>query len=549
MNCLSRGLDCDNQIQLKWQEEFEAHGRAFGRQGVWSKVSPQRPRGPSSPGRPSAIGLTKSLTGPLSIEPHYFIHTFRRDLECDTADQCEGDGRNDARYEEYSVTSTPGSGSHLTSSPFSYHSASLPVSPSPYPRLDGFDPGLLEYYLLRLCPLTIPSQCIKSPFADLILPLFASGGHEFVLLSVMSFSARHRSLTDPRWSRIALSLKGRVLTALRQRIGIPDLTANAIADPQIPIAMMFLCLDEIVDNCDRHWVIHLRASQDLLYRRKKLLLSPVSASEHSLVALAERFFAFQDVISRTACGSSPHFGLEYWQSPEREADVEGWIGCSPTLAAKIFRITELGRARGCTELSRDEFERQAGSLEEELDSLTSESDDDLTLRSQDNDHDDNIKSDCLRSPVELMQEAVKLYHHCLLYNAAPSTPLVIEIVSKILQKTHDLVQAGSVAGLAFPLFVAAVELDPLTDETAFLNAATGERTSGRRLVLDTLRTMSGSALFNVAKTSTVIRKIWAMRDLRLGDDQATSASPDKPTTELNDWNIYVSPYSSNISLA
>lgn len=560
MNCARRGLACDNGLRLKWEEEFVAHGRAFGRQGVWSKEHPRRSRQASSPG--SELGTTcLYLPKTIPTEAHHFINIFVRHLENNMADQNEDDldESTSVGRKSCSVAGSPGSDSQLTtychdsmspSSSYEYPTATSPASLSPFTCLDNFNPSLLEYYFLRLCPLTMSSHLITSPFVDLILPLFAAGGQEFVLQSIMAFSARHRSLTDSSWSRVALSLKGRALCALRQRLGLLDITADAIADPQVPVAMMFLCLDEILDNCDHRWVIHLRACQGWLRRRKQLLSScPPSSllglhSEDSLVIFAERFFAFQDVISRTACGNSPQFGLEYWQSPTQLSNVQGWIGCSPTLARIIFQITELGRTRGHKQPCSDAFEKQARSLEEELKSLSYRSPQVQAVKESGS---STLTVDSeIDSSSELMREAAKLYHHCLLHDASPSTPLVVETVSRILQSIHEHVQAGCTSGMAFPLFVAAVELDPLSDELVFRsenNCLVRERVSGRRLVLEILEALSGFALFNIAKTRAVIRNIWAMRDLSLDEDRGISARAE------NDWNVYVSPYCSNISLA
>lgn len=524
---MSRGLTCDNRLRLKWEEEFVAHGRAFGRQGVWSKDQSRQPGSPR--GVPDAACLTRYLAGTPPIKPYHFINVFVRDLEGDVGDD-EDDAESRGRE---AVATSPTPSTHITL----YHRApshfktslTILTSPKSLPHVDDFDSSLFEYYFRRLCPLTSPSRRATSPFVDLILPLFATGGQDFVLQSVMALSARHRSLTDSRWTRRALSHKGRALAALRQRLGPTGTTMNAIADPQVPVAMMFLCLDEILDNCDHRWVIHLRACQDWL-RRRKQFPSVASDSERTLVSFAERFFAFQDVISRTACGSSPHFGLEYWQSLERGADSQGWTGCSPAMASIIFRITELGRARGRSELDADEFERQAGLMEEELESLD--------YADQVQDFEDMESDAVMRSSFELMRESVRLYHHCLLHDALPSMPFVTHTVTRILQRTRRLLEAGLTSGLAFPLFVAAVELDPPNDELTFDN---GERGSGRRLVLEILQTLAGASLFNVGKTRAVIRSIWTMRDLGLNHEQTMHWQ--------NDWNTYVNPYSSNISLA
>ena len=518
-----------------------ARGQAFGRQGVWSKELPRRaPRG----GRSAPFPMKFAKIPP--VRPHHFINAF----VCDVEDHgiAYRDEVKDVEVDEVeSVSGANLSNSqlrlrrHPPTPPHSYHSPSLPASPSHLTSLDGFDPSLLEYYFLRLCPLTTPSRHITSPFVDLILPLFATGGQQFVLESIMAFSARHRSLTNPLYTRAALVSKGRALAALRTRLGSSGMTTDAVADPQIPVAMMFLCLDEILDNCDHRWVIHMRACQSWLRRcrQRQSSFSRDLLSQNSLVSFAERFFAFQDVISRTACGSSPEFGLEYWQSHERDGDVQGWLGCSPALANIIFQITELGRAGGSKELDGDGFEYQVDALAEELESLPYGG---QRIQPCEGDGEDYTGDELLHGSSELMRDAVKLYHRCLLHDASPSTAGVAETVTSILERTRDRVKAGITSGLAFPLFVAAVELDPLNDNLTFTDeASNGEVTSGRRMVLEILQELSGSSLFNVAKTRAVIRTIWTIRDLRLDEERIAGSQ--------NDWNFYVSPYSSNISLA
>lgn len=525
---MSRGLSCDNLIRLKWEEEFVADGRAFGREGIWGKgpVGPRRARP-----RHGEVGTCWPLeySATLPIEAHHFINVFVRNLEGDVASRsggCISATHYDPAFD--ALVSRPRLASRRSpTSPrrLNYH-VTLPTSPSLSSHFDGFEPDLFDYYFSRLCPLTTPSRHMTSPFSDLILPLFAAGGQAFAMQSILAFSARHRSLTDPRWSAKALSLKGKALSALRRRIASQDAAGGAIADPQIPIAMVFLCLDEILDNCDHRWVIHMRACQDWLHRRKRLP-SSTPDSEQGLISFAERFFASQDVISRTACGNSPHFGLDYWRSLEREADAGSWVGCSPALASVMFRITELGRGRERGGLAADNFERQAASLDEELEALGRGS------RYDRQGH----QLDSISSIFEMTLEAVKVYHHCLLYDASPSMPTIAAPVANIIHLAHGLVRAGCASGLAFPIFVAAVELDPLNDEIA--PPVEGQR-SGRRVVLEMLQMLAGSALFNVAKARAVIEEVWAVRDLSLEEERRGTG---------NDWNVYVSPYSSNISLA
>ncbi|ORY56656.1 fungal-specific transcription factor domain-containing protein [Pseudomassariella vexata] len=525
-NCILRGLACDNGIQLKWHAEFESRGLAFGRQGVWAKDPHSSSTKPHSPPVTSPVGWC----GQPRIGPHHFLHTLYTDFQpnsqrqevCDIGDEINTVGSD-------GVTSGPDQSFVPTQN-------TLFRSPSPLIRFDGFDYGLLEYYVLRLCPLTSASQNSPSPFANLIVPLFGTctSGPEDVLLSVMAFSARHRSIADDDWSQTAMTLKGRVLTSLQRRLGSSGVPTPIAWDPQILIIMMFLCLYEIVDNCDHRWVIHLKASQDIIRRRKQLPPPRAHVDNKALSSFAERFFAFQDVISRTACCHAPLFGAEYWESNEHQRNVDSWMGCSPELVRILSRITELSSARGADRISADDFTDQAQVLRSELDSMRSDI--------------QTLEDDDLAAVAELKRLSALLFYYCELYDASPSTPLVSRLVAKILRGVHHLLRGSSIGGLAFPVFVAAVELEP-ADEELFCDSETGESVYGRRLVLEALDVMSRHSLSNVPRTRAVIRKVWALRDMHLQGDSVIDESPTAKSAHMNDWGSFVGPNSLNISLA
>jgi len=328
-----------------------------------------------------------------------------------------------------------------------------------------------------------------------------------------------------------MTLKGGVIASLRRRLLSAGDRSDIIWDPQILVIMMFLCLYEIVDNCDHRWVIHLRASQDVIRRSRQLEASQVYKDFGELTTFTERFFAFQDVISRTACGNSPLFGIEYWNDTSHPTDIDSWMGCSPALVRILCRITELSRLKARGDISAGDFEQQSADLEQELDRMRQRA---------------GPAGDTLASAAELKRKSILLYHHCVLYDAAPSTPFVCESVREILEGIRDLVQAGATAGLAFPIFVAAVELDP-TDDQVFRDQETGEPVYGRRLVLETLEAVGRCSLSNISRTRAVIQKVWRMRDMSLEDDDAPSKG--HAHDAANDWGVFVGPYSSNISLA
>ncbi|EKG21095.1 hypothetical protein MPH_01580 [Macrophomina phaseolina MS6] len=245
------------------------------------------------------------------------------------------------------------------------------------------------------------------------------------------------------WKPIAMQLEGKVLHSLRRRLMTEDPERVAL-DPEVPTIMMMLCLYEIINKCDERWVIHLRGARDLIRTRRRLLTS--SSTSNPLLQFSERFFAYQDVIGRTACGEVPIFGEDYWDASDTNADA--WLGCSPELVSVVCSITELSRSRRSTD--PEEFAIKAESLEQRL----------ASIEQLVSDPDDNA----LRRSAEAKRLAAIVYLYCALYGATPSTPLVAHHVKEVLSFVSESVGAGLAAGLTWPLFVAAVELNPLDDE-------------------------------------------------------------------------------------
>lgn len=529
-NCSSRGIPCDSGLQLKWLEEFQTRGAAFGREGIWTKDS-ARGQPPRSPTRAVAVpGRFLSLP---PFGPQHFLHTKSSDFEeSDGPAQCDV-----VPEEEDDDVARVGDSPEMRVAKAWLWPVGLRVmasSPSPAGHMRGVDSSLLEYYLRRLCPLTTSSHSCPSPFADLILPLFATPGHEDVLRSLMAFSARHRSKSDPRWSHAAMSLKGGVLASLQKRLAVPDRAMLDTLLPQVLVQMMFLCLYEIVDECDHRWVIHLRASQDLIRRSRAPAPTRSRRQAGGLAAFAERFFAFQDAISRTACGNAPLHGIEYWDSLPDKNEVDSWMGCSPELAGILCDITELGRIKRAGSIPATEFFERADVLERRIHSLAS------TTKAEDD-------AD-LVSSAELKRQSALLYINCVLYDGSPSTPIVSQLVRDVLGGIHRLLRSGCAKTLAFPVFVAAVELDP-TDEAMVYDPASSERIHGRRLVLSALDAMATDSLSNVTRTRAVIKKVWRLRDMHIEDQHAAKKTVETRPTRENDWSTIVGPNSAHVSLA
>ena len=197
-----------------------------------------------------------------------------------------------------------------------------PLSITPCGYEDSSTMSLLSYFTEKICPLTVSSRNVSSPLSRLVLP-FSFSSSPLVLHSVLALSACHRSRTEPAYESRALQLSNRVLADLRSKLS-HDMSGGAVLSPETIIVMMMLCLYEIVSQCDKRWVVHLKGARDLIrLRRMKLVHSTSSRSSEDIVSFVERFFAFQDVIGRTACGEEPIFGSDFWEGTR---NCDQWMG-------------------------------------------------------------------------------------------------------------------------------------------------------------------------------------------------------------------------------
>lgn len=151
------------------------------------------------------------------------------------------------------------------------------------------------------------------------------------------------------------------------------------------------------------------------------------------------------------------------------------------------------------------------------------------------------EDDILQTSAELKRMAAEIYLHTAVYGASPPIPLIRQHVQQILRLVYALIEQDVFAGLVWPLFVAAVELDPNED---WEWVTEDERTEGvphnaRPFILYALDKMSTS-IANMSRTRDVIQKVWSARE---SHDFSSSRN------ESNDWERFVAPFCGNMSLA
>lgn len=542
--CQAKGFRCQPISTLKWEDEFASKGLAFGRSGVWSK-SPPAARSPDFTGvgqrdtvwcdiptiraysfvnvtlggqTNECVALTPIGCSRLKVEP---LPLGLQGRHYDEARVGHFDGLDALEMEAYFSTHIRQPGKELASGPINIIRSPSLLSLSP------FESTLLSYYTERLCPLTVPSPLSKSPFATLILP-FSISNSPVVLNSILALAASHRARQDATFKATALQLSGGVLRYLGRRMRTTDTTQVAL-DPETLVITMMLCLMGIIHDCDERWVVHLKGARDLIRLRRQALLSaaPQSHSTAELVDFSEKFFAYQDIIGRTACGEEPIFDSDFWISHGTSNDTDAWLGCSPELVSILCEITELSRQRSGNPAvaTSDPFLSRAYSLEKRLGQLEQR-----VLDPED---------EILQTTAELKRLSAVLYLECAIRGAQPNSPRVSSSVTQILRLVFVLLEGDVTAGLAWSIFVAAVELDPLEDLVWTTETTSVAPRHGRNFVLFALDRMAGNSVSNISQTRSVIERVWQSRDMDANSDQHRGR---------NDWEQHVAPFCHGLSL-
>ncbi|KAL4921495.1 hypothetical protein BDW62DRAFT_208463 [Aspergillus aurantiobrunneus] len=455
--CEQKGLSCLTKVVLKWESEFASRGQAFGRAGVWSK---SKGAGNTPASSDYAFSPEQEWCLIPRVQSWNFINCSTEALQLPYRVTPTDDGAI-VRAREARVM--PISPNELVAGP----APSLPV----FPHLSGTVQGhLFQFYVQGICPRTIATS-------------------EIVSKAILALGACALSQDDPKYCTVGLRLKSETIRGLRHRLTAAEPLVSS-SYPEMLVVMMLLCLYELVDRCDQRWIVHLKGAKELIRFRRQHVALPVAQNDEA-TSFAERFFAVQDIMGRTACAKQPLFGSDYWQHDERRIDP--WMGCSPELVSIIADVTELSRNRPqmTSDLDRAALSLKAATLCHQLEELV---------------QDEDEGEDALQTLAELKRLAAILYLHCAVHNASPTTPLVVSYVRRILRLVSEVLDAGAYVGLAWPVFVAAVELDPLND--GLWNDDSGSDVYGRPLVLRALASMSESNILSVARTRAVIMKVW-----------------------------------------
>ncbi|KAJ5279990.1 hypothetical protein N7478_005362 [Penicillium angulare] len=545
--CWQKDLHCSSPFQLKWESTYHDRGIAFGRSGLSGKNPPKKEQSLRPPSGSSSTFPKETIwLGTPAIQPWTFVNNdtpFIRRL-CEE-EQDHGKRRLLPALDAKLAIGEQGTHElvrpfpklpHLLGRSVSIDEAFIPnlsSSPSLFPSLDQVGNRMLfDYYINQICPRTAHSSLSQSPFASVILP-YCLAAPATVLRAIQALAACHWSQYDSKYSTISLRLKSRVLIDFRKIIHV-DKKAVVANDPEILVIAMFLCLFDIVDHCNQQWIVHLQGAKDIIrFRRRHQYLTEVNwnKQQDDVSHFVELFFAFQDVMGRTACAKADIFGSSYWQ--EDDTAINSWMGCSPALVSILFSAMDLSRSRQHIVSNEDQlnFKINATALDNKLEHLKQE------LHDQEEDQ-------TIYRVAELKRITCIVFLKCALFGGKPSDPAIKTYVREIMSEVFGLHALESACHVIWPLFVAAVELDPLSVEL-FSNPQTGLMTDGRRLVLELLEEMVKSTVSGISRIRVVVEQVWKARDFNLSKPIEPKQSP---IPVLNDWEEYVVPVSDALCL-
>ncbi|KAG5361519.1 Adhesion and hyphal regulator 1 [Yarrowia sp. E02] len=355
---------------------------------------------------------------------------------------------------------------------------------------------------------------------EAILKLAAPGSA--LQYAIMAVAACMLARDEPHWIIEAIKYKSEALRLLQLELDRHHARTQPATPPHtVLLTMTLLCIYEIADGCAEIWTVHLipawRYINEVPY-----------GSQDPALHMGIQFFAYQDVMGRTACGSKGLFDSSLWNRQSTKHNE--WMGCSEQLTALIADAADLSREK---RLSPDldilvKFSK-AQKLENEIGSIKGV-DLGAVIESP-----GPLSPDMALNIVAGMKAvAAQIYLWCSLLRHGPEHDYIRGKVRLVLEAAKYVLGHGyHWTCLQWPLFVTAAQLSPFDDELE-------SRNLGRGFILPAFEELDRHTLGNSARINEALIRIWKIRDMecesRLRDGES-------------DWHKFVAPECHKLSLA
>lgn len=366
-----------------------------------------------------------------------------------------------------------------------------------------------------------PSDIYAMPLQpEAIIKLAAPGSA--LHYAIMAASACMLARDEPHWIIEAIKYKSEALLLLQHELDRHHARTQPTAPPHtVLLTMTLLCIYEIADGCAEIWTVHLIPAWRYINE------VPYGSADPAL-HMGIQFFAYQDVMGRTACGSQGLFDSSLWNRGSTKHNE--WMGCSEQLTALIADAADLSREKRLSpDLDILELFSKAQKLENEIGRIKGV--DLLAVM----DAPGPLSPDmALHVIAEMKALAAQIYLRCSLLRHGPDHDYIRGKVRLVLQAAKHVLSHGyNWTCIQWPLFVAGSQLSPFDDDCE-------SRSLGRGFILPAFDELDRHTLGNSARINEALIRIWKVRDMecesRLGDGES-------------DWHKYVAPECHKLSLA
>jgi hypothetical protein len=568
--CLENGKTCIYEVTLQFREDLEKQGKSFGREGVWFKNKKH-----------------KDNTFELSVKSRlgFFTKILNQHLQFINV------GYQDLQHQKKSYI------------PPSIKSSIIPIDVKLTINNDISDLSFaLNYYISFISP-------ILNPIGEETICYLPDSSNTKVILekgldlnSIIQYSQRKESLfyfivalgciylskldyvdrkiwfTNGHYFRSLglsyIAIQVSYLTGESKHINWEFVNYNT----DLLLALVFLTMFDIADNCNSRFKVFLQASKKLV--TLDFLILPSNHFEFNLYKFCVEYLNYQDSISRTACNADSFDFIgaleqasQFDTSVIQTSKTISWMGCEKTLVNLITTITDLSiKHKKRPMLEQEYFNAKALPIRETLENLrmnTSELFDNIgldnspistnffetsspqlmsastsTILISTTPHQNTSSAEqyCLLLTDEIKRLSTVIYLECSVLNATPKDSSITKLVNETLNLLKHVVIDNDFKWcntLLWSVFIASVEISPLAPNCEAL----------RYLSLQLLDKLESFSLGNVYTIRNFITNTWKKRDLHDDPVRTVGKGFTGENMPFNDWESNVVDESVVISLA
>lgn len=346
-NCTRLNLSCNYGMILKWEDDAEEKGIAFGRSMLNKLMRQQALKKNLGPDERKVLTLTQEICSNESIIWVKSYSTYNLFLNTNYHDFTklyiiDGIDAEDSYQSNFSKL-TDALFSNSFSTNIDYNNQAV------FKYDHAMEAKLFHYFVDDISPYCV-SWRLKStnthtsnnpklnPFLFLIVPL--SMQSPILYYAIMATSARQLALLgNGGMDALAKYYLSEVLKLLPELIKNKSLATSSEEWDEVLATVVLLCLIEI--SCGKYWLIHLDGAKEFLNQHR------TTAPLTMIGLFSSQYFVMQEVLGETVWytqtnNDTPEYRVLQQYKYNEDANISILMGCSPSLLSIIHQITQLG---------------------------------------------------------------------------------------------------------------------------------------------------------------------------------------------------------------